>query len=79
MHAAQENSERFTEMQQDHAFDLANLATATQADRTSVALLTKKISELSGQVALHTKKISTMQAEKHTNERIGTEINHSRA
>ena len=63
MHAAQENSELFTEMQQDHTLALANLTTATQADRTSVALLTKTISELSGQVALLTAKLATLQAE----------------
>ena len=44
MHAAQANTELFTKIQQDHSLELANLATATQADRTSVALLTKKIS-----------------------------------
>ena len=49
-------------MQQDHTQALANLATATQADRTSVALLTKTISELSGQVALLTEKLATAQA-----------------
>ena len=63
MHAAQANVELFTEMQQDHTLALANLATATQADRTSVALLTKTISELSGQVALLTSKLSTAQDE----------------
>ena len=49
-------------MQQDHALALANLATATQADRTLVALLTKTISGLLGQVALLTKKLATEQA-----------------
>ena len=44
------NAALFTNMQQDHTLELANLATATQADRTSVALLTKMISELSRQV-----------------------------
>ena len=62
MHAAQANAELSTETQQDHTLALANLATATQADRTSVALLTKKISELSGQVALLTAKLATAQA-----------------
>ena len=52
VHAEQANVELFTEMQQDHTLVLANIATATQADRTSVALLTKTISELSVQVAL---------------------------
>ena len=59
VHAAQSNAELFTKMQQDHTLVLANLATATQADRTSVALLTKTISEPSGQVALLTAKLAT--------------------
>ena len=63
MHAAHANAELLTEMQQDHTQALANLATATQADRTSVALLTKTISELSSQVALLTAKLATAQAE----------------
>ena len=50
-------------MQQDHTLALANLATATQADRTLVALLTETISELSGQVVLLTAKLATAQAE----------------
>ena len=50
-------------MQQYHTLALANIATATQADRTSVALLTKTISELSSQVALLTEKLATEQAE----------------
>ena len=63
MHAAQVNAELFTKMQQDHTLALVNLATAIQADRTSVALLTKTISELSSQVALLTAKLATAQAE----------------
>ena len=62
MHAAQENSELFTDMQQDHTQELANLTTATQTNRTSVALLTETISELSIQVALITAKLATTQA-----------------
>ena len=54
VHAAQANAKLFTEMQQDHTLEISNLATATQADRTSVALLKKTILELSGQVALLT-------------------------
>ena len=50
-------------MQQDHTQALTNLATATQADRTSVVLLTKTILELSSQVALLTAKLATAQAE----------------
>ena len=61
--AAQANAELFTKMQQDHNLALANIATATQADRTSVALLTKTISELFCQVALLTAKLTTAQAE----------------
>ena len=49
-------------MQQDHTQALANLATATQADRTLVALLTKIILELSSQVAQLTAKLTTAQA-----------------
>ena len=49
-------------MQQYHTLALANLATTTQSDRTSVTLLMKAISELSGQVALITAKIATAQA-----------------
>ena len=62
VHTAQANTELFTKMQQDHTLALANLATATQADTTSVALLTKTISELSGQVALLMAKLTTSQA-----------------
>ena len=62
VHAAQANAELFAEMQQDHTLALANLATATQADRTLFALLTKTISELSSQVALLATKISAVQA-----------------
>ena len=50
-------------MQQDHTLELANLATATQTDKTSVALITKMISEISGQVALLTAKLTTAQDE----------------
>ena len=71
VHAAQANVELFTDMQQDHTLALANLATATQADRTLVALLTKNISELSGQVALLTAKLATVQAENARMEKSG--------
>ena len=50
-------------MQQDHTQALANLATATQSDRTLGALLTKTIPGLSSQVALLTAKLTTEQAE----------------
>ena len=63
VHSAQENAELLTETQQDHTQALANLATVTQDDRTSFALLTKTISELSSQVALLTVKLATAQAE----------------
>ena len=61
--AAQANAELFTKIQQDHTQALANLATATQADRSSVVFLTKTISELSSQVVLLTAKLATAQAE----------------
>ena len=63
MHATQANTERFTRMKQDHTLALANLATATQADRTLVELLMKTISELSIQVATLTAKLETAQYE----------------
>ena len=50
-------------MQQDHTEALANLATATQADRKSGVLITKTISEISSQVALLTAKLATAQSE----------------
>ena len=62
IHAAKANAELFTEMQQDHTLALANLATATQADRTLVALLTKIILELSSQVSHLTAKLATAQS-----------------
>ena len=63
VHAAQANTELFTETQQDYTQALANLATATQADRISVALLTKTISNLSSQITLLTAKLATAQVE----------------
>ena len=62
VHAAQANAELFTEMQQDRTLALANIATATQGDRTPSVLLTKTISELSVQVVLLTEKLATSQA-----------------
>ena len=61
--AAQSNAPLFTEMQQYHTLALANLATAKQANRTSVTLLTKTISDLLSQVAHITEKLATAQAE----------------
>ena len=49
-------------MQHDLTLALANLATVTQAHRTSVAVLTKTISELLTQVAHLTAKLATAQA-----------------
>ena len=63
IHSAQENAELFTEMQQNHTQVLANIATAIQTYRTSVALLTETILELSSQIALITAKLATAQAE----------------
>ena len=59
VHAAQANTEIFTEMQQDHTLALANLATATQAYKTLLALLKRRFqsypakSRYSGQNSLH--------------------------
>ena len=50
-------------MQQEHTLALTNIATATQADRTSVALLMKTISELSSQVTHLIEKLARAQAE----------------
>ena len=63
VHTEQTNAELFTEMQQEQTLALANLATTTQADRTSVALLTKTISELPGQVSQLREKLATLQAD----------------
>ena len=59
LQSAQANTMLFAKMKQDYTLALANLATATQADRTSVALLTKTILELSTQVATLTAKLTT--------------------
>ena len=61
VHDIQGNATLFTKMQQDHTLALANIATATQADRTSFVLLTKTISELLSQVATLTAKLVTAQ------------------
>ena len=63
MQAVQANAAIFTKMQQDHTLALANLATSTQAGRTSVALLKKTISELSSQVATLIAKLATAQSD----------------
>ena len=63
VHVAQANAALFTEIQQDHTLALANLATATQANRTLVALLMKTILEISTQVTHLTVKLTTAQAE----------------
>ena len=61
--SVQSNAALFTEMQQDHTMALANLAIATQADRTLVAMLTKTIAELSTQVSTLTAKLATAQSD----------------
>ena len=63
MQYTQANAARLTEMQQEHTLALENLATTTQANITSVALLTKTISELSSQVATLTAKLATAHSE----------------
>ena len=55
----QANTALFTKMYQELTLALANLVTATQANRTSVALLTKAISYLSTQVTNLTVKLTT--------------------
>ena len=63
IHAAKANAELLTKMQQDHTLALVNLVNSTQADKTSVTLLTKTILELSSQVEQFTAKLATAQAE----------------
>ena len=69
--ATQANAAIFTKMQQDHTLALANLTTATQANRTLVALLMKKILEISSQVATLTVKLATAQSENACMEKLG--------
>ena len=71
MHAAQANAALFTNMQHDHTLAKANLATATQADRTSVLLLTKMVLEISIQVATLTAKLATAQSENARLKKLG--------
>ena len=71
IHAAQSNAALFTKMQQDHILALANITTAIQTDRKTVALLMKTISELSRQVAHLTAKLATAQAENARLKRLG--------
>ena len=73
VHSAQAITELFAKMQFDHTLELANLATATQAYRTLVALLTKTISDLSGQVVQLTSKLGTAQAENARMKKSGQE------
>ena len=61
--SAQSNTVLFTEMQQDHTMTLENIATATQADKTLVALLTKTIAELLTQVTTLTANLAMAQSE----------------
>ena len=58
-------------MQQYHTLVLEDLATSTQADRKSVPLLTKTISELSTQVATLSAKLATAQSENAWLEKLG--------
>ena len=69
--SAQANTELFTEMQQYYTLAMVNLAMATQADRTSVVLLTKTISDLSTQVATITAKLATAHSENARPEKLG--------
>ena len=76
--SAQANAALFTKMQQDHTLALANIATATQDDRTLVTLLTKTISELSTQVNTLTAKLATARYE-NNRLKIGTSFTTSQA
>ena len=58
-------------MQQDHTLALANIETATQADKTSVALLMKTVSKLSSQVDRLTVKLATAQAKNTQIKKLG--------
>ena len=62
MHSAQSNAALFNEIQQDHTLVLENFAMATQANKTLVTLLMRKILELSSQVATLTAKLATAQS-----------------
>ena len=59
----QANAELFTEMKQDHIMELANIAMATQVDRTSVAILTKTVAEPTAKVTPLTANILAAQLE----------------
>ena len=63
MKSAQANAALFTKMQYDQTLALGNIATATQANITSVALLTKTILELSTQFSTQTAKLATSHSE----------------
>ena len=70
--STQANAALFTDMQQDHTMALVNLATATQADRTLVTMLTKTIAELSTQVATLPAKLVTGVITKRPSQKIWT-------
>ena len=63
MQAAQSNTALLKEMHQYHTLALANLATVTQSDITSVTLLTKTVSELLSQFSTLTARLATEQSE----------------
>ena len=63
MQSAQANAALLTEMQQNQTLALLILETATQVNRTSVAMLTKTIVELSTQVSTLTAKLATAHSE----------------
>ena len=71
MQTAQSNAALFTKMQQDHTLVLENIATATQAGRTSAALLTKTILELSSQESTLPVKLATAQSKNARLEKSG--------
>ena len=69
--STQANEAFFTKMQQDHTMNLENLAKVIQADRTSIAMLTKTIAEISTQVSTLTAKLVTAQSENACLKRFG--------
>ena len=56
------NAEMFAEMTQDHSHALANLATATQSDRTTVANISQTITDLTLQLRQANAKLAEAQS-----------------
>ena len=56
------NTSMFAEMTQDHSHALENLATATQSDRTTVANMSKTITDLTLQLGKKNAKLAEAQS-----------------